>query len=155
MQRVPLDQPLPSPGLAPAPAYLTPARRLPAIYRAVERLPDAAVVAELPFGDPWYEVRYMFFAALHERQLLNGYSGVFPVSYQRRQAVLRAPLRDPAATRAALHPATHVVVHESAWPDATGTAITTWLEREGAVRLGTVERAMLYQLPELGSRSIH
>ena len=52
-QRVPLDQPLPSAGLGPPPAYLTPSPKLPAIYQAVTHLPATAVVAEFPFGDPW------------------------------------------------------------------------------------------------------
>jgi hypothetical protein len=48
-QRVPLDQPLPSAGLGPPPAYLTPSPKLPAIYQAVTHLPATAVVAEFPF----------------------------------------------------------------------------------------------------------
>ena len=48
----PLDHALPSAGLAPPPAYLTPAGGLPAIYAAVDSLPPGTVVVEFPFGDP-------------------------------------------------------------------------------------------------------
>ena len=52
----------------PAPAYLTPRNALPAIYQAVDSLRPAAILAELPFGDPWYDLRYMYFSALHRRR---------------------------------------------------------------------------------------
>jgi len=145
-QRVPLDNPLPSAGLAPAPAYLAPSPRMPAIYRAVSHLPASAVVAEFPFGDPWYDVRYMFFAASHERALVNGYSGVFPPSYRVRQSVLGRPFRNSDRAWSALDVATHAIVHKSAWTDDTGTRIAQWLEERGATSMGEIDGATLYQL---------
>lgn len=144
----PIDRPLPSDGLVtPPPSYLTPSPRLPAIYRAVDTLPSSAVLIELPFGSEWYEVRYMYFAAMHRRRLVNGYSGVYPPTYLARQRVLRDPLRDPAAAARALSPATHVVLHSGAWPDDTGTRVAAWLETLGARRLAEADGALLYERP--------
>lgn len=144
----PIDRPLPSEGLVtPPPSYLTPAPRLPPIYRAVGTLPPSAVVIELPFGSEWYEVRYMYFAAMHRRRLVNGYSGVYPPSYLARQRVLREPLRDPVAAARALSPATHVVLHTGAWPDDTGARVAAWLETLGARRLAEAGGALLYERP--------
>jgi hypothetical protein len=145
-QRVPLDQPLPSEGLGPAPAYLAPSPQLPAIYQAVTHLPTSAVVAEFPFGDPWYDVRYMFFAATHHRAELNGYSGVFPPSYKARQSVLWRPFRYPDRSWVSLDAATHAIVHNAAWPDDTGPRIGAWLTEKGAVLVGEVDGASLYKL---------
>ena len=143
-----MNAPLPSPGLvAPPPPYLTPRKDLPPIYRAVQSLPTGAVLAELPFGDSWYDVRYMFFAATHQRRLLNGYSGVFPPSFLARQRVLTRPLLDPEASAQALGGATHVVIHRGAWNDDTGARIGAWLEQFGATRLAEADNAALYQLP--------
>jgi hypothetical protein len=145
-QRVPLDQPLPSAGLAPAPSYLAPAPLLPAIYRAVTHLPSHAVIAEFPFGDPWYDVRYMFFSALHHRALLNGYSGVFPPSYVARRSVLGRPFRNSERAWLSLAASTHVIVHNAAWADDTGPRIGAWLLEKGAVWIGDVEGASFYKL---------
>jgi hypothetical protein len=145
-QRVPLDQPLPSAGLAPPPAYLAPSPHLPAIYQAVTHLPATAVVAEFPFGDPWYDVRYMFFAATHHRAELNGYSGVFPPSYRARQSVLGRPFRNSDRAWVSLDASTHVIVHNAAWPDDTGPRIGAWLVEKGAVLVGEVEGASFYKL---------
>ena len=147
-QRIPLDQPLPSAGLGRAPAYLTPSRHLPPIYQAVSQLPPDAVLVEFPFGDQWYDVRYMFFAAGHQRPLLNGYSGVFPASYRARQNTLWRPPRDPARARESLKGATHAVVHMDAWPDGYGAQVISFLEAEGARLIGKFDGARLYELPQ-------
>jgi hypothetical protein len=139
---------LPSEGLAtPPPVYLTPAPELPPIYRAVSSLEPGATLAELPFGAPWYEVRYMFFAATHQRRLLNGYSGVFPPSYLARQRVLQRPLLDPERSAQALGGATHVIIHGQAWADDTGARLGAWLEQFGATRIFDADGAALYALP--------
>ena len=147
-QRIPLDQALPSAGLRAAPAYLAPSPSLPAIYQAVAQLPPASVLVEFPFGDQWYDVRYMFFAAAHRRPLLNGYSGVFPASSRARQNTLWRPPRDPARARESLTGATHAVVHVDAWPDGYGAQVVGFLEGEGARLLGTFDGARLYELSQ-------
>ena len=144
----PLNHSLASPGLVtPPPAYLTPQPHPPAIYRAVNALRPGAILAELPFGDSWYDVRYMYFSAWHRRRLLNGYSGLFPPSYLARQRVLAKPLLDLDASARALGSATHVIVHRTAWPDDTGEKVSGWLEAFGASKLAEADGASLYALP--------
>jgi hypothetical protein len=144
----PLNQPLPSQGLAtPQPAYLTPSPELPPIYRAVDTLRPGAILAELPFGDPWYDLRFQYFSGLHRRRLLNGYSGLFPPSFLARQRVLTTPLLDPEASAQALGGATHVVVHRRAWLDDTGAKVAAWLEQFGATVIADIDGAVLLELP--------
>ena len=144
----PVNQLLPSEGLTnPPPAYLTPSPNLPPIYQAVESLRSGAVLAELPFGDPFYDLRYMYFSATHRRRLLNGYSGIFPPSYLARQRVLVRPFLDPRASAQAIGGATHVVVHRGAWPDDTGARLAAWLEQSGATLIAEGDGAVLYELP--------
>jgi hypothetical protein len=148
MGPIPLDAPLLAAGVQPAPAYLRPATAVPDIYRFVAATEPSAVVVELPFGDPGYELRYMFFGLAHGRPLLNGYSGVFPQSYRDRVARLVNPLADADAAWAALAPATHVVVHGRAWEDDRGTAIGAWLASRGAWLIAEREGAKLWHLPK-------
>jgi hypothetical protein len=147
MGPIALDVPLLAAGLQPAPAYLRPAVDVPGIYRAVASTPSSSVLAELPFGDPGYELRYMFFGLAHARPLLNGYSGIFPPSYRTRAAVLVNPQAAPDAAWAALAPATHVVVHGRAWDDDRGTAIGDWLAGRGARVIAERDGAKLWHLP--------
>ena len=143
-----LNVELPSPMLAnPAPAYLTPVATLPGIYRSVDSLRPTAVLVELPFGDPSYDLRYMYFSATHRRRLLNGYSGIFPPSFLARQRVLARPLLDPDASAQAIGGATHVVVHRAAWTDDTGARVCVWLEQFGAILIAEADGAALYELP--------
>lgn len=145
----PLNAPLPSAGLRSPPAYLDPAPTLPRIYQAVQGLDPDAVLAEFPFGDPWYDIRYMFFSATHQRRLMNGYSGVFPASYVRRQRVLAHPLEARGAALEALAGATHVIVHRAAWSDDTGARIVGWFESEGAAPVYDSGEAALLALDAL------
>ncbi len=147
--RFPINDQIPPAGLQPPPAYLTPSPQSPPIYRAVAGLDPNAVLAEFPFGDPWYELRYMFFAASHGKRLMNGYSGVFPASYVARQRRLTDPLASPAAASEALGGATHVVVHERAWKDDTGLKIEAWLESLGAVVVAEDDGVKLLALESL------
>lgn len=143
---MPLDRVVPSDGLSMPHAYLTPAPELPPIYQAVETLRPGAVLAEFPFGDSWYDLRYMYFAATHRRRLLNGYSGIFPPSYIVRQRVLARPTLDPERAAQALGGATHVVVHRHAWKDDTGGAIGAWLGGLGARIIAEADGAVLYEM---------
>jgi hypothetical protein len=146
MGPIALDGELLAVGVGPAPAYLRPSPTVPDIYRQVGATEPSAIVAELPFGDPGYELRYMFFGLAHGRPLLNGYSGVFPQSYRERVARLVNPLADPDAAWAALAPATHAIVHSRAWDDGRGTAIGAWLARHGAVVIAERDGAKLWHL---------
>jgi hypothetical protein len=144
--RFQIDVPLPSPDLAAAPDYLRPSPDLPEIYAAVQRLPSDAVLLELPFGDYWYDLRYMFFSATHARRIVNGYSGFFPPSYLARQRVLKQPLLDPERAAPALAGATHVIVHRRAWTDDTGTKIAGWLESLGGRIVGGSSDALIFEM---------
>jgi hypothetical protein len=146
MGPIPLDGPLPGAGLNPAAGYLRPAPEMPDIYRFVAATPPSSVLAEFPFGDPGYELRYMFFGLMHQRRLLNGYSGFFPRSYRDRAALLKDPPARPDDAWAALAPATHVLVHSGAWDDGLRTTIGEWLEGHGARVLATRGDAVLWQL---------
>lgn len=143
----PRDVPVGVGALRDVPAYLDPAAPPAPIHDDVRRLPADAIVVELPFGEPAYELRYMAAGLAHGHRLLNGYSGVFPPSYRARVPALSAPWRDPDAARAALAPATHVVVHGQAWPDGQHETVQRWLAGLGATRLSTWNGAEIWQLP--------
>lgn len=144
---LPYNRPIPSEGLAVPAADLTPSKAAPPIYQAVSSLTTGAIVVEFPFGDPGYDLRYMYFAATHRRRLLNGYSGVFPPSYLERQRVLARPTLDPQAAARAIRMATHAVVHRTAWKDNSGVVIGAWLETLGAQVIAEHYGAVLYALP--------
>lgn len=144
---MPLNQPLPSRGLATPPSYLKPSAHVPTVYSAVDSLHPGAILAEFPFGDPWYDLRYMYFAATHRRRLLNGYSGIFPPSYLARQRVLAHPTLDPEQAARSVAAATHVIVHRQAWTDNTGGVIGAWLETLGARKIAEADGAVVYEMP--------
>jgi hypothetical protein len=144
----PRDTPVGVGTLRPVPASLDPAGPVAAIY---ERLRDAtdptAIVVEFPFGEPAYELRYMYAGLTHHRRLVNGYSGIFPPSYRTRLGPLRAPWNDHVAAWAALAPATHAVVHDEAWAPAQAEAVRQWLAEGGAQPIGATGGATLWRLP--------
>jgi hypothetical protein len=144
----PVDRawPFVSAGLAEVPGYLRPAPEPPPVYRFVAGLDHDAVLAELPFGDTAYDLRYMYFSSFHRRPMLNGFSGVFPASYLARRDRLRQPSADQAAAWEALAPATHAIVHTEAWPDDTGAHVARWLEAHGARQAGAFNGALVYVL---------
>ncbi len=134
------------------PARVHPMDRAPRVYHRIAALPEGTVVAELPFGDPAWEIRYVYYASLHRKPILNGYSGAYPPAYKNRVAALTLHAADGEKAWRALVDAgaTHVVVHVPAFANADEPgAIASWLERHGA-RL--VERFAdgdaLYELPE-------
>lgn len=142
-----INLPIPSARLNLPPAYLTPAAKLPGVYQVVASLRSDAVLVEFPFGDMWYDLRYMYFAATHRRRLLNGYSGIFPPSYLARQQVLGQPARDPPRAVEAIAGATHAIVHHGAWPNDTDKVIRGWLDSLGATLIAEVDGAAVYELP--------
>lgn len=143
----PTDVPMPVTAMAPPSGYLRPDVTAPPIYHFVAATGPDAVLVEFPFGEQAYEIRYTYFTGLHRQRTLNGYSGVLPPSFIAREAVLRTPLADRAASWAAIAGATHVVVHTGAWLDDTGARISEWLESHDARIVTTVDGAVLYELP--------
>jgi hypothetical protein len=115
------------------PGFVSVTRALPPVYGHVATLPKDAVLAELPFGQPWWEARYMLCSTRHWRRLVNGYSGYSPTVYP--DGILGRVDRDPAQ---ALETArrlgvSHLIVHEDAWYAAKGRRVTRRLVAEGAV----------------------
>ena len=123
-------------------------RALNPIYRVIRDLPDPVLLAELPFGEPAYDVLAVFNAGHHRRPLLNGYSGFFPPRYLDRARVLhRLPNRAEAAERILREAhVTHLLVHEAAFPDDRGQQISAWLLTIGARPVTSHERDRLFSL---------
>jgi hypothetical protein len=136
---------------ATPPARVYPRASAPRVYADVRALPEGAVVAEFPFGDPAWEIRAVYYAAAHGKRILNGYSGAFPPGYRNRVAAIRRFQVDGQAAWDALIDAgtTHVVVHTPAFgnPNA-GREVLAWLGAHGA-RLVTSysEGDALFELP--------
>ncbi len=144
----PRDVPVAVGPLRAVPASLDPAGPIAPIYERLRAVTDpTAIVVEFPFGEPAYELRYMYAGLSHRRRLVNGYSGLFPPSYRARLGPLRAPWNDHAAAWAALAPATHAVVHEEAWAPAQADATRRWLAEGGAQPLAASGGATLWRLP--------
>ncbi len=139
----------PADGLAPPPVPLIAADGPPAIYRAVRALRPGAAIAEFPFGDEQYDLRYMAWSASHWRPLLNGYSGGFPRSYAVNRAGLGRVLEDPETAWRVLSSsgATHATVHEGAYLDGGGAAVAAWLRAHGATEIASSGRDRLFELP--------
>ena len=135
--------------------YVTPEGRLyqgaatPAVYRAVEALPAAAVLAELPLGQPDYDLRAMFYSTQHWRRLVNGYSGYFPPHYGRIMLALTQLSRHPDLSLSELRAigTTHALVHEGAFLDREGVDTTAALRRLGATELFRSGSDVLLALP--------
>src|SRR5205085_2499151 len=49
------------------------------LYSFIASLPESVVIAELPLGEPAFDVRYMLYSTRHWRRLVNGYSGRAPI----------------------------------------------------------------------------
>jgi hypothetical protein len=135
--------------LKPPPVPLVAAEGPPAIYGAVRGLPPQAVLAEFPFGEEQYELRYMVYSASHWRPLLNGYSGGFPRSYAVNRAGLGRVLEDPGTAWRVLAAsgATHAVVHEEIYPAGSGTRVSAWLLSHGAREVAAFGADRLFELP--------
>lgn len=131
---LPMNQTWASNEATPPPGVF-PASSLPRLYQDVRALPDDAVVAEFPFGDPAWEIRAVYYAGAHGKRVLNGYSGAFPPAYRRRVAALGRFQQDGDLAWQTLVEAgtTHVVVHRPAFanPD-DGRALVGWLQNRGA-----------------------
>ena len=120
------------------PARVVPRAQAPPVYARIAALPPGAVITEFPFGDPAWEIRYVYYAAAHWKPITNGYSGAFPQRYKERAARLQRVPANPAASWQALQQSgtTHVVVHRNAFakPEAA-EAVEAWLKSHGAIEL--------------------
>jgi hypothetical protein len=134
--------------LKPPPVPLLAPGGPPAVYRAVRALPPGAVLAEFPFGEEQYDLRYMVYSAAHWRPLLNGYSGGFPRSYAVNRAALGRVLDDPDTAWRVLSAsgATHAVVHEDVFPAGSGARVSAWLSAHGAREVAAFGQDRLFEL---------
>lgn len=136
-------------GVARPPATVRPAASAPDVYRFLRTLPAGTVVAELPFGFTSWEQRYVYYSAVHQHRLLNGYSGGFPRVYLEHVAALQNPQAqaDRAWQMLTAAGVTHVVLHQSAFLNGEGEALDRWLTERGARLVRTFRSDALYELP--------
>ncbi len=123
--------------------------RAPAVYREVARTHANAVVLEMPFGGPDYDVRAVYYSTAHWRRLVNGYSGFFPLHYSRLSAILAGATRgdDLAWPVMAELGVTHVILHEAAYLDDEGVRFAAWLRDHGAAEVFRAGSDVLFALP--------
>jgi hypothetical protein len=135
--------------LARPPGRMIPGPETQEIYRAVAALPRNIMLAEFPFGDPSYELHYMYYSTTHWRQLLNGYSGSFPDSHIKAREVLGAlPDRrhDEAWTLLMSAGVTHALVHEGVFLADAGARTSSWLQGHGAREIAVAGQDRLFEL---------
>jgi hypothetical protein len=135
------------PGLAPLPALqLEP----PPVYGFIGSLNADSVIAELPLGEPAFDVRYMYYSTRHWRRLVNGYSGGTPPSYEQLDLALQDFSSRPERAWEVLrrNRPTHVVVHQSYYQAGRGAAVSEWLRGRGAQEVGTFESDLVFRLPD-------
>jgi hypothetical protein len=135
-------------GVQPPPRVM-PVAAAPELYRELAAMPDVRVLAEFPFGDPAWELRYVYYSTVHWKRLINGYSGAFPRSYRMRAALFARVGEDPDAAWRALRDAaaTHVIVHRDAMPPAEAGVVESWLSARGARIARQAGGDVLYALP--------
>ncbi len=145
---MPVGVPVVPDNLAPPPA-LTAGRGIGPLYRLIERLPGRVVLVEFPFGETAYEIQATYYAGYHRRPILNGYPGYFPPSYLQREPILSAAPANPAGVRDVLSAAgaTHALVHEAAFRDGRGEALSSWLRSIGARLVAEDGTDRLFALP--------
>jgi hypothetical protein len=122
----------------------------PLAYRHLLAMPEDTVVIELPFGDAAWDLRYVYYAGLHGKRIVNGYSGYFPRGYMARAAQLSTLWSDRDAAWQALTSAgaTHVLLHLNAYHDPEGRAVASWLDTQGARAIVAFDDGdVLYVLP--------
>jgi hypothetical protein len=134
-------------GITPPPR-VEPADTAPPVYHTLARMPADAVVAEFPFGDPSWELRYVYYSTVHRKRLVNGYSGAFPHGYQQRMAQLRDVSADPDVAWRTLRGAgvTHVVVHLDAFAPGAAAVVTQWLDQHFAVEIARFDGDLLFDV---------
>ena len=149
-----LVRPFPINGLGTLREYTTPEARVyrparaPAVYRRLAQ-ESGVVLAELPLGQPDYDIRAMFYSIVHHARLLNGYSGFYPPHY----GLLALALSDvPSHAMDAWDTlrsggVSHVIVHEAAWLDDRGPRTTAALTQLGAVEIFRDGSDVILRLP--------
>jgi hypothetical protein len=124
-------------------------QRAPMVYREVAKQAPDAVVAELPLGQPDYDLRSMYYSTVHWRRLLNGYSGFFPARYGELTSALSDVPTHPRIALDALRAsgASIVLVHENAYVGGDGGETTAALRQLGLTELFRDGGDVLLKLP--------
>jgi hypothetical protein len=137
------------PGLAPLPDSLDAGAGAPPLYRFVASLAAPAAILELPFGEPAFDIRYMFYSTLHWKPLVNGYSGGTPADYALLDTRLEEVSTQPDRAWRALvdSKATHVIVHEAFYAGDAGPSISDWMRRRGGREVAVFGSDRLFALP--------
>ena len=137
-----------APGYASPPAPVSTGAQAPEVYRFCASLRSTAVILELPFGAPAWELQYVFYQRVHRRPIVNGYSGGFPETYYARKEALTAPDVTPGIAWRALasSSATHVIVHRGAYVADGGERVERWLRGHGAAMIHAAGSDRLYAL---------
>jgi hypothetical protein len=131
------------------PARIERAANAPPVYHQLASMPEGIVVAEFPFGDLSWELRYVYYSTVHWKRLVNGYSGGFPQGYKARAALLQRVALHPDEAWRALRDVgtTHVVVHEHAFTPGEAEAVKKWLDDHLAVEIARFDGGdLLYEL---------
>jgi hypothetical protein len=138
----------PRAGRRPPPARLYVGDQAPPIYRALAELKEPLILVEYPFNDIAWVVQSEFYSTLHWHRLVNGYSGHSPSLLVEERDALGQPLRRPDAAWRALyaHGATHVLVHEEAYP-LDARQMQQWLLKRGARMVMRFGQDALFVLP--------
>ncbi|MGD9903571.1 MAG: hypothetical protein AB7U83_08875 [Vicinamibacterales bacterium] len=106
----------------------------PLAYRYLVAMPADTTVIELPFGDQAWDLRYVYYAGLHGKRIVNGYSGYFPDGYRARAARLAGLWsdRDAAWQAVTSSGATHLLIHGGAYAEIERDAVIGWARLAGA-----------------------
>jgi len=135
-------------GLAPLPASLTFAGETPEVYEFAATLPRQSALVELPFGEPAFDVRYMFYSTRHWLPLVNGYSGGAPIAHGLLGEFLADALVRPDRAWTALveSQATYAIVHEAFYAGTRGREMSGWLRVHGAREIASFGSDRIFQL---------
>jgi hypothetical protein len=139
----------PPAGYAAPPARVYRPGRAPRLYRALAGTVGDGVVAELPIGQPDYDLRATYYSTAHWRNILNGYSGFYPPFYGAVVSNLNAIRRAPDLAMRTLQGAgvTHVLVHEGAYLGNEGPQTSDALRTRGAIELDRDGTDVLFAIP--------
>jgi hypothetical protein len=134
------------PGLARLPDL----ERVPApVYGFVASLPGRSAIAELPLGEPAFDVRYMYYSIGHWHPLVNGYTGGLPQDYEMLDLALQDLFTRPVRAWQALRGsgASHVIVHESLYEGDRGPRVSEWLRASGAHEVAAFGPDRVFAMP--------
>jgi hypothetical protein len=121
-------------GLELTPRELRTGEHISAVYKTIRDSSRPIALLEFPFGSASWDLHAVFYAGYHRQRLVNVYSGFYPERYEGLFRIFNQRREDPlAAWRALLGSrATHVLVHEAAYPPHRRKEISDWLLASGA-----------------------